>query len=282
MSGKAEQLKMTLSRLNHRVRWSRRSARLTREVEAASKREGAVPWTEVQEMFRSLQPMQTEHDLVRIGPDFDGGYLVPDDLDDLRAVFSPGVSETLGFDLEMSQRCNHCYLADASVDEPSGMQPNMSFLKKFIGNADDPNVIAFDEWVNANEPGNEDLLLQMDIEGAEYDVLNAAADGLLSRFRIILLELHDFEDVFDRARFEKLRATVDRLNETHVLCHLHSNNTKPYFTVENTLVAPVFEATYIRKDRVKSELKPALVPHPLDQANSAKLPDEQMPKFWQV
>ena len=226
--------------------------------------------------------MQTEHSLVRIGPDFDGGYLVPNDLDNIQAVFSPGVSETLGFDLEMSDRCNHCYLADASVGEPENMPANMSFLNKFIGNSNGPEFITFDEWVASNEPGGQDLLLQMDIEGAEYDVISTAAEGVLSRFRIILLEFHDFENVFDRGRFDSFCKTINKLNETHILCHLHSNNTKPYYTFENTLVAPVFEASFIRRDRVHSVIKPALAPHPLDQANSEKLPDERIPRFWLV
>ena len=77
--------------------------------------------------------MKTEYDLIRIGSDFDGGYLLPDDLQNLEASFSPGVNEEIGFDLEISNICNRCYLADASVDEPAGLTPNMNFLKKFIG-----------------------------------------------------------------------------------------------------------------------------------------------------
>lgn len=291
MSGNKSGILFKLSQLNRRLRESRtgyrlRYSRMVRresgKVEAAAQLEGAVPWSEVREMFKLYAPFDTGLPLIRIGPDFDGGYLLPDDLDGIRAVFSPGVDETLGFDLEMSARCAQCYLADASVEEPRGLKPNMTFIKKFIGGADDPMFITLEDWVNRNEPGTEDLLLQMDIEGAEFDVLASTPDEVMSRFRIILLEVHDFDLTFDRAHFEKFRAMAERLNETHVLCHMHSNNSKIYYSYEGVAVAPVFEVSYIRKDRIKHDLKPAIIPHPLDQPNNPVFPDTVVPRIWQV
>ncbi|WP_051153553.1 FkbM family methyltransferase [Litoreibacter arenae] len=224
--------------------------------------------------------MQTEHSLVRIGPDFDGGYLVPDDLDGLAAVFSPGVSDTLGFDLEMADRVEACYLADASIDPPEGMTSNMTFEKKFLGAQDGGDFITLDSWVGARSDAGQDLLLQMDIEGAEYDVLNAASDDILSRFRIIVIEYHDLDKVFDREQFDKMSATVTRLAKTHVLCHLHSNNVVPNFHIKGREVARLVEATYLRRDRIKAATKPAQVPHPLDQRNVEENDDVPTPSFW--
>ena len=150
-------VKQILSRLNHQIRWNRAASRMSAQVQASALATDTVPWEEVKELLGMLQPMQTEHDLVRLGPDHDGGYLVPDDMEDIRAVFSPGVSVTLGFDLEMAQRCDHCYLADASVEEPKGLRENMSFIKKFIGPQNDPQFISLEDWVEGNEPGEEDL-----------------------------------------------------------------------------------------------------------------------------
>jgi len=253
---------------------------ITAYVAQTAQQENAVPWPEVKTLFRALKPVQTGHELIRIGPDHDGGYLLPDDLEGIEAVFSPGVSDNPGFDMAMSARCRHCYLADASVEQPVGLASNMSFVKKFIGNSPAPEFITLEDWITGNEAGDHDLLLQMDIEGAEYDVLNTVSPETLSRFRIILIEFHDFENVFKRDRFERFSAAVARLNESHVLCHIHSNNCTPYYTFDKVLVPPVFEASYIRKDRVTAAAVPAKVPHRLDQRNNRDHPDSPVPRFW--
>lgn len=224
--------------------------------------------------------MQTEHKLVRIGPDFDGGYLVPNDLDGLAAVFSPGVSDTLGFDLEMAPRVGACVLADASVEEPTGMAENMKFDQKFLGTEDAGDTITLDKWVGANSQPGDDLLLQIDIEGAEYDVLNATSDEILNRFRVILIEYHHLNRVFDRSQFDKMAATVKRLAEGYVLCHVHSNNAMPHVITHGREIPPLIEATYIRRDRIATTPVPAAVPHPLDQQNDLKFDDVPTSIFW--
>src|SRR5689334_14863840 len=73
----------------------------------------------MRELLRELRPIDAGIDLVRVGPAGDGGYLVPDDLNGIRYVFSPGVSTESGFEAEMAERGLHVFLADASVDGPA-------------------------------------------------------------------------------------------------------------------------------------------------------------------
>ncbi|PTX56632.1 methyltransferase FkbM-like protein [Litoreibacter ponti] len=273
-------LKQSLSRWNHNRKRKGQTARTTKRVINQSAQPNAVPWDEVKEFLAQFEPMQTGHELVRIGPDFDGGYLVPDDIEGLTAVFSPGVSDTLGFDREMADRVDHVYLADASVDRPSGMMPNMSFEKKFLGTEDSGDIMTMDAWVGGNSGQGDDLLLQMDIEGAEYDVLNATSDEVLGRFRVILIEYHDLDRVFDRAQFEKMSKAIARLGETHVLCHLHTNNTALNFKLKGRDMSRYVEATYLRRDRVTGPLTPAQIPHTLDQRNVEEFDDVPTPAFW--
>jgi hypothetical protein len=274
-------LKAIISRLNHRRKWNASAARNNARIAQEAVAVGAVPWAEVQKFLTHFVPFKTQHELVRIGPDLDGGYLVPNDLDGLCAVFSPGVSDTLGFDLDMSKRVNACYLADASVEPPRGMPSNMTFVQKFLGTENEGNTIRLDSWVGAHTQPGDDLLLQIDIEGAEYDVLNAVSDEILNRFRVILIEYHHLDQVFDRAQFHKMSATVSKLTDTHVLCHLHANNASPLYQFKGCDIPPLVEATYLRKDRVSGDLTPAHVPHPLDQRNDPRFDDQPTPAFWQ-
>jgi hypothetical protein len=273
-------LKAILSRLNNRRKRNAHAVRNNALIAQEAVAVGAVPWSEVQKFFELFTPYKTQHELVRIGPNLDGGYLVPNDLDGLCAVFSPGVSDTLGFDLEMSNRVNACYLADASIEPPKGMPSNMTFVRKFLGMENKDNTITLDRWVSAHTQPGDDLLLQIDIEGAEYDVLNTVSDEILNQFRIILVEFHHLDQVFDRAQFDKMSTTVRKLTDTHVLCHLHANNFSPLYQFKGRDIPPLVEATYLRKDRVSGALTPAQVPQLLDQRNVTRFDDTPTPAFW--
>ena len=53
------------------------------------------------DLVKRLRPVTTEHELIRIGADADGGYLVPNDLSGLTACFSPGVDDIASFEQHM-------------------------------------------------------------------------------------------------------------------------------------------------------------------------------------
>src|SRR5262245_53497979 len=52
----------------------------------------------VRRLIKRLHPVTTDKKLIRIGEEGDGGYLVPDDLDDVVACFSPGVGAVASFE----------------------------------------------------------------------------------------------------------------------------------------------------------------------------------------
>jgi len=58
-----------------------------------------TPKDRVASLIKKLHPYQFGNGLIRIGPRGDGGYLVPDDLRDIQACFSPGVSTMSEFEL---------------------------------------------------------------------------------------------------------------------------------------------------------------------------------------
>jgi hypothetical protein len=70
------------------------------------------------DFFKKIKPVQTNHNLIRLGGAGDGGYLVPDDLNGIEYCFSPGVSAVADFELDLTKRNIKCFLADYSVDGP--------------------------------------------------------------------------------------------------------------------------------------------------------------------
>src|SRR5207249_757541 len=129
---------------------------------------------DVRQFLRMLAPYETDKELVRIGGPGDGGYLVPDDLRGIEYCFSPGVAKTAQFESELALRGVRSFLADHSVDGPPVQSQMFHFTKKYLGATNDDTFMTLESWMEASLPSYKgDLILQMDIEGSEYDVIAA-------------------------------------------------------------------------------------------------------------
>ena len=119
-----------------------------------------------------------------------------------------------------------------------------------------------------------DLILQMDIEGAEYEVLKHTSTDLLQRFRIMVIEFHHLQLL--NPRMVKLFKKILR---SHHCVHLHPNNSKPLFQMRDLWVPPVMEFTFYRKDRISGQVFRSDFPHPLDRDNTDD-PSLELPPMW--
>ena len=241
-----------------------------------------------------MKPKPSPYPLVRIGGDQDGAYLIPDDLQGIRACFSPGVNNTKKFEDDLTT--NHgiaCHLCDFTSDieamETPLIEGMQTFIKKWLDVDHGVDNITLDEWVEDQCAGDQDdLLLQMDIEGAEYRNLLTCSQRTLKRFRIIAIELHKLASVNDPEEFElELGPLLRRLDQTHVCVHAHPNNCCGEFVVNgSSLVLPnIIELTFLSRSRFDqgqaSKLYPPLLPHPMDiDFNVTELPPLLLEGEW--
>lgn len=225
-------------------------------------------------LLKLMRPVPSPAPLVRVGPAGDGGYLVPDDLADIKACFSPGVSDEAGFELAFANRGVPCFLADASVPEEPVKHENIFFDPLFLGAiSDSKRFISLEDWVNEKSVEDGDLILQMDIEGAEYEVLRSAPPELLKRFRLIAIELHNFEFILtNKLSALSFGGFLNILLEHFEVVHIHPNNNRRPVFYKGIEIPPVIEMTLLRKDRFvgKQNLEPVALPHPLDSDNSSR------------
>jgi hypothetical protein len=221
-------------------------------------------------LLAGLRPVQTEHALIRLGAAHDGGYLVPDDLDGIAAVFSPGVDNTAEFERDCIARGMKSFQADGSIASSPLVDPANDFDAKYIGIESEGDTITLGDWVAAKALGSDDLLLQMDIEGHEWLALAQASDALLKRFRVIVLELHHLDALATDFGRLVMGPVIRRLARHFDVVHLHANNlSQPLRTREGELLELV-EVTLLRKDRSTRRDPLGQLPHPLDADN---LPD---------
>jgi hypothetical protein len=233
-------------------------------------------------LLSRIAPITTDHPLIRLGSETDGGYLVPDDLQGIGACFSPGVSSCADFERDLNARGIKCFLADYSVEAPPVTGPLIVFEKKFIGTVNDAIYMTLDSWVARYASGTENnLLLQMDIEGAEYEVLLSSSLALLRRFRIIVLEAHHIEQLLTATGFTLIKAVFDKLYEAGFeVVHAHPNNSMRPITYGDFVIPQVMEFSFLRKDRAMRATPTHSFPHPLDRPNDVSKADYPLPDCW--
>ncbi len=228
------------------------------------------------DLLKSMMPKASPVQLIRIGGEHDGAYLIPDDFDGIDACFSPGVNNFKHFEDELTKQFGvKCHMCDYSSDLDNFETPliaNMqTFQKKWLDVDGAENSISLEDWVAQYSPDpRDDLILQMDIEGAEYRNLLSAKDSVIDRFRIIVIELHGLGAFRQPNLLDKeVGPLLQKLSATHICVHAHPNNCcGDYLDNATGMNVPnIIELTYLRRDRFAGEegsfFEPQL-PHPLD------------------
>lgn len=223
-------------------------------------------------------------ELIRVGGSGDGAYLLPDLLTGVEACFSPGVSTQTAFETELAERFGiPSYLCDASVEasQLTLLEGMHTFSRRWLGSFDGGDTLSLDGWVSASDHAEaSSLLLQMDIEGAEYNALLACSDSLLSRFRIAVIEFHMLPALAS-ARFLQMHflPVLRKLHLHFDVVHAHANNCCGTVELAGWQVPQVIELTLLRKAD-NPEPRQRRIPHPLDVVNVPSLPPLPLGPPW--
>jgi hypothetical protein len=234
----------------------------------------------LRDFILALKPVTSNHNLIRIGGEGDGGYLVPDDLDNINSCFSPGVCEVANFELEFANRGIKCFLADYSVESPPIHHALFDFEKKYLGQENNSIYMTLENWVNRKAPDQSDFVLQMDIEGAEYEVIFDTSSETLRKFRILVIEFHRLEAVIVKYGFDLINFTFRKLLKDFEIVHIHPNNAAKPKVYETFEIPPTMEFTFLRKDRISSRQPTLIFPHYLDRPTAPNNKDYPLPKCW--
>ena len=221
----------------------------------------------------------SNYELIRIGCNNDGGYLIPNILDEIEFCFSAGVGNKSYFEDHLLNFNIKSFLADKTVDYVG----RHDFTKKNLNCFNDTNNITLESWVNQKieDKTNNKLLLQMDIEGSEIEVLYEASPSLLNRFKLIVIEFHHFNNLVDSLGLKIYSDIFDKVLKTHYIVHIHSNNESEVLNINNNNIANLQEITFINKKNVKNVKKINYsLPHKLDQKCAPSLKEITPPEIF--
>ncbi len=228
-------------------------------------------------ILNKIKPYNVGFKLIRIGSPNDGGYLVPDILNEIKHCFSPGVGNNTEFEKQIIDKGIKTFMADGSVNKENIKLDNFNFIKKNLASYDSKNTITLENWIKKEGNFADDLLLQMDIESSEYEVIHATPLECLKKFKILIIEFHYLEKINNNYFYKIFENTIEKLSLEFEIVHIHPNNCQGVYSVSGFKLPTAIEITFLRKDLCK-EKKIAKIPHLLDQKNIIKLPDIYLPK----
>ncbi len=201
------------------------------------------------DLLRPLAPVKSEkYKKIRVGSPGDGGYVQLDDFKNISHAFSFGISDNDSWDLEVAKRGIPVEQFDHSIDCAPSSHPLLNFHKKMIATAAGPDTATLPDLVREfSKKTTPDLLLNIDIEGAEWDVFDDASSADLNKFAQICCEFHNLENLSHPGFFPKAKRVFDKLSENFVVVHVHGNNCCGIRNVHNISLPCVIEFTFANK-----------------------------------
>ena len=218
-----------------------------------------------------VKKVNKEAELIRVGRDFDGGYIMANPISSEKIAYSIGINDDVSWDLGMAQMGYDVYQYDHTIQKLPVDHENFHWKKIGLGAENKSNFQTLEKMMSENgHTMKSGMVLKIDIEGGEWEALNNCSEELLSKFDQIILELHGLVKLQSH---EIILKTLELLSRTHFVAHIHGNN---YGCVEycGDLMTPnLLEVTYLNKRIYSFTNRNGCIESELDRPNRSDIPD---------
>ena len=214
---------------------------------------------------------------VRSGRDYDGGYIMLDDFHAGNIAYSFGISDDVSWDRDVASRGCDVFMYDHTIDGLPEENPRFHWSKLGIGDGSgkDDRLKTLEELISRNgHEDKRDMILKMDVEGAEWGFLDSVKPETLAQFSQIIFELHDITRNPDSDRVLRV---LRKLNKTHQLVHIHPNNARDHITIGGKNFSALIEVLYVLRDKYEFTADDDVkLPLEIDKPNTKKYPEVEL------
>ena len=164
-------------------------------------------------------------------------------------ALSLGVSQSSPWDLHMANLNYRVVEYDASIEKSPYIHPNISFHKNFVSSFTKDEFISLEDVIKENKLNeNTKNILQIDIENAEWDILENLDLSLFERyFPQVIFEFHGCNpEEFEGAK--KRFKILERLNKHYKVIHTHFNNHGKIWYSKGYFFSTTIEVSYLRNE----------------------------------
>ena len=177
----------------------------------------------------------------------DGGYVILDDLAQIKIAYSFGISNIISFDEFLAKRGIDVYMYDHTINHLVFENPKFHWKKIGITTESRKNkeMKTLKELLIENGHINEEnMILKIDIEDMECEILTEISQDILNKFKYIIIEYHF--NKFDN--YEIYLEGLKKLKISHQIFHIHCCNCGQIFNSGENPICNVIEVSYIKKE----------------------------------
>lgn len=209
---------------------------------------------------------------IRIGRKGDGGYILLDDLNNIKIAYSFGIGDEISFDIDLSDKNIDVFMYDHTITNIPINNSRLHWKKLGISGltTKNENMKTLPELIKENGHFNEkNMLLKIDVESFEWDVFQYLPLNILKQFKYIVGEFH-----FSPLKKYNYYFILKRLQTTHQIFHLHCNNLGGIIDLDGYKICDSLEISYIIKNGTKFTIDNSIYPiDNLDYKNYPFKPD---------
>ena len=182
---------------------------------------------------------------IRLGEKGDGGYVFTEGFK-YDVLLSGGIDNSLRFEDDFVDKYEvPCLAFDHTIDDPPPhtrddmIQVHRTMISGKTSSQSTNLAEQLTQYKHA--------FVKMDIEASEWEWLDSLEKDQMNSIEQMVIEFHLTMGVTNERSellFDRLRI-VEKLNKTHILTHIHSNNYAGEFLLNDVKYPVVFECTYI-------------------------------------
>lgn len=186
-------------------------------------------------------------DFVRVGAANDGGYVMLNDLPG-GIAYSFGINDDVSWDDDMACHGYEVYMYDHTIDALPHVRKAFHFFKEGIADFEENKSLKkLETFIKRNKHDkNENMILKIDVEGAEWGVFENISEEILKSFNQIVVEFHNLCEFNNIARYNKV---LEKINRTHQPIHYHINNYDDVYWFDDKPYGNAIEVTFASKQK---------------------------------
>lgn len=223
-----------------------------------------------------VKKINKDCELIRVGRNNDGGYLMLDDFSSCKIAYSFGISDDISWDNDIANKSIDVFQYDPTIFNIPEYNDRFHFFKVGIAGADnfEIHMLTLETILKINGHDNkQNMILKMDVEGAEWECIESTPEDVFNKFDQLVFEMHGITDESNRT---KIVSSIKKISRTHQLVWIHGNNYSKAEQADGIIVPDCIEVLYLNRQKYCFESSSCVFPYELDQPNNNRLFDFDM------
>lgn len=183
-----------------------------------------------------------------------------DDFENINVAYSIGIRNLIQFDKSLADKGIDIYMYDHTINKLPFENDRFHWKKIGMGGISEKayNIQTLQEMMKENGHNKEkNMILKIDIEGAEWNSLKDIPENVLNQFKYILIEYHFFK--IDLLLFYNV---LKKINKTHQVFYVHCCPFLGISYIGNNRICTGIEVSYIIRKGYQFEKDESVYPIP--------------------